>query len=66
MRGSTRGVGHGLWRVGGSFGVDAVGRDAKRYAQAALAHDGGVIRDAGGLPVLVMHQAYAFHDGGLS
>jgi hypothetical protein len=55
------GVVHGLWRVGSSFGVDAVGRDAKRYAQAALAHDGGVIRDAGGLLVLAMHQGYAFH-----
>lgn len=27
------GVDHGLWQVGSSFGVDAVGRDAKRYAQ---------------------------------
>ncbi|MEV7715945.1 hypothetical protein [Streptomyces sp. NPDC088184] len=55
------GVDHGLWQVGSSFGVDAVGRDAKRYAQAALAQDGGAIRDPGGLLVLVMHQAYAFH-----
>lgn len=55
------GVDHGLWQVGGSFGVDAVGRDAKRYAQAALAQDGGAIRDPGGLLVLVMHQGYAFH-----
>ncbi|MFF3390856.1 hypothetical protein ACFYW1_07985 [Streptomyces sp. NPDC002669] len=56
------GVRHGLWQVGSALGVDAVGGDAKRYAQAALVPgDGAVLRDPAGLLVLVAHQAYAFH-----
>ncbi|GID14176.1 hypothetical protein Aru02nite_50650 [Actinocatenispora rupis] len=55
------GVRHGLWRAGSSLGVDAVGGEAKRYARATLARDGGAIREPGGLLVLLMHQAYEFH-----
>ncbi|MEV0403870.1 hypothetical protein [Actinoallomurus sp. NPDC050550] len=55
------GVRKGLWQAGSSLGVDAVGGDAKRYAQATLSRDGGAIQDADGLLVLVMHQAYEFH-----
>lgn len=55
------GVRHGLWCAGSALGVDAVGGEAKRYAQATLAQGGGALRDASGLLVLVMHQAYEFH-----